>query len=91
MQNYSKPSFFVFLQKYPKPFVTSLNQKLQQVGVETVYRKNWFLISNTQKEQGGGVPSLKIARIMLGGLTWVMSTSCLPSLVAAFFWALVGV
>lgn len=44
-----------------------------------------------QKERGGGVLFLKIARIMLGGLTWVMSNSCLPSLVAAFFWALVGV
>lgn len=45
----------------------------------------------TQKEWGGGAPLLKTARILLGGLTWVMSTSCLPSLVAAFFWALVGV
>lgn len=33
----------------------------------------------------------KLLGLCWGGLTWVMSTSCLPSLVAAFFWALVGV
>lgn len=95
MQNCWNPLFL--LQKYLKYLFTSLNQKLHQVGMETVTGRGtafhclviwWHCI---QKKWAGGVPFLNTARVILGDLTWEMSTSCLPSLVAAFFWALVGV
>lgn len=48
MQNYSKNLYIFVLRKYLKSFVTNFNQKLPQVEMETVYRKNnWFLISST--------------------------------------------